>query len=90
MIDVPRQFDELLAVRLDDLKPLSWQELRETNNPEDLVYLVGRAGKPIVIAEMIVCVKPEQIERAEQQRVEVRDYPQNVALLDRQRLKSFA
>lgn len=90
MIDVPRQFDELLAVRLDDLKPLSWQELRETNNPEDLVYLVGRAGKPIVIAEMIVCVKPEQIERAEQQRVEVRDYSQNVALLDRQRLKSFA
>ena len=53
------------AVRVENLKPICWQEATETFEPDELVYLVNTEVKRVVLADVGICITPQNIEAAE-------------------------
>lgn len=55
----------MYAIRLDDLKPIRWQERAEICDSGDLVYLVGGALDVVIIADVPVREGPKYTQRTE-------------------------
>jgi len=52
------------AFAVEDLKPLVWEDLAESVDPDELIYLVGCEGKDVILADVSVCDNPETREAA--------------------------
>lgn len=53
------------CVLVENLKPVSWEQLSETCDPDELVYLNGSHVECVVAADVVVGMAPEANERAE-------------------------
>jgi len=56
---------EFYALRVEDLKPVLWQQLSETLDAGELVYLCGGNVERVIIAGEGVCVHPKLRETSE-------------------------
>jgi hypothetical protein len=52
------------AVRVEDLKPISGEQLSETCDPDEFVYLVDREGHLVHLIEVHIALEPELREAA--------------------------
>jgi hypothetical protein len=60
-----KEVTQMYAIRLDDLKPIRWQERAEICESDDLVYLVGGALDVVIIADVLVREGPKDTQRTE-------------------------
>jgi len=52
-------------IAVEDLKPIIWQDLAQSFDPDELVYLVSVEGENVVLADVRVCNDPDASECAE-------------------------
>lgn len=57
--------NKFYVIRVDDLKPISGEQLAETLDPNEVVYLVSPDRKDIILANVRVCVPPKSDERTD-------------------------
>ena len=59
---------QFYAVRVDDLKPICGNDIAESVDPDELIYLVRTKVEGVVRADMCIGVQPQNSKPANHQR----------------------